>query len=547
MKVGLLLVGLVWASMSFAVVPLTQDQKLSELRQLTDMVKSGYGPYQLKQQTLHLDADQLLAKYAKKAEGLSNLDFYYLLNQFVAEFQDSHFASRLNSDHISYLGFATDRIQGKVLIDDIDTTLLPPKAFPFKPGDEVVSFGGKDINGVLEDLGSYIGSGSHESLLRISAMYLTYRAASTLPPQTGDVVIRIRSQDSGKIGEPVKLTWLQQGGPVEEAGQGWGGSPLKTDFMKLSLRDYFQWVPKVERAYLCSPKTRINPPQGATILMGGDSDPFVAYYYPTPAGNVGYLRMPHYDWGSDAPTRLKQYEWAVYQMEQNTVGLIIDQDHNCGGDIDFLEEIVRLFAEKPFVGVQFQFLASRSDYFTFKGAADEEAEHTLSQMDVGNILATVKTAWMHGDPMTPKISFEGNRVLQPATVHYTKPIIVLADEMSGSGGDAFPALMQGIGRAKILGNRTMGAGGNVVDAGTLNYSGNDIHLTKSLFYHPNGRPIENNGVAPDYPYLPTEYDFMNGYECYEKFYTKKMLELVSAESQGTGFNGAAANADPNCP
>ena len=46
-------------------------------------------------------------------------------------------------------------------------------------------------------------------------------------------------------------------------------------------------------------------------------------------------------------------------------------------------------------------------------------------------------------------------------IAYTKPIMVLVDEMSASGGDAFAATIQDNARGPLLGWRTMGAGGNV--------------------------------------------------------------------------------------
>jgi C-terminal processing protease CtpA/Prc len=157
---------------------------------------------------------------------------------------------------------------------------------------------------------------------------------------------------------------------------------------------------------------------------------------------------------------------------------------------------------------------------------ENEEDNTLGSDATEQVLKAVKTAWLAGNPMTDKISFHGEQMLFPNGVHYTKPIVVLADEMSGSGGDAFPAMLQGMGRAKIVGTRTMGAGGHVVEAAPLSYSNNTVRVTKSLFFHPNGKPIENNGVTPDFQYTPTVNDFMHGYACYRQFYTQRLLDLV---------------------
>src|SRR5690606_28137374 len=90
--------------------------------------------------------------------------------------------------------------------------------------------------------------------------------------------------------------------------------------------------PSVERDFRCSGTTRFAIPENATILM---KEPFVAYYYPSAKGQVGYLRIPHYmpsieDSSSDAfQLRFAKYEYAVSVLEANTVGLVIDQQHNC--------------------------------------------------------------------------------------------------------------------------------------------------------------------------------------------------------------------------
>ena len=185
-----------------------------------------------------------------------------------------------------------------------------------------------------------------------------------------------------------------------------------------------------------------------------------------------------------------------------------------------------LFLREDYLPLQFQFLASKSEYLEFKGWLDSEPPNTLTREFFAETVELVKKHWLLGDFLTPKIAFLGNHKLKPHPRGYTKPIVMLIDEMSGSGGDAFPAMLQGYGRAKLLGTRTMGAGGHVVDAPSLNNSGIQISLTKSLFYRPDGVAVENNGVAPDFPYTITRDDFIYQYRNYQRFYLKKLLELI---------------------
>lgn len=142
------------------------------------------------------------------------------------------------------------------------------------------------------------------------------------------------------------------------------------------------------------------------------------------------------------------------------------------------------------------------------------------------LLKIVSDNWMAGNFMTPKTSFHGSQLVSPSVVHYTKPIIVLIDELSGSGGDAFPSMMKGFGRATLLGTRTMGAGGHVVELPGLNNSQLMVRMTKSLFFRPDGVAVENNGAVPDIDYAITRDDYVYGYKLYREFYTQKLLDLV---------------------
>lgn len=289
---------------------------------------------------------------------------------------------------------------------------------------------------------------------------------------------------------------------------------------------------RMDGSFMCSGITRIHIPKDATKII---EKPFTAYYYPTPKGNIGYLRIPHYSPRSENAndralayaTRLAQYEYAIDVLEKNTVGLIIDQDHNCGGSVDYLEKILSLFMNKPFAALQFELLASKKEYLALKASFDKAPNHTISYKYWESVLKEMKEAWIAGKYLTPKVSFSNDRDYFPNSVAYTKPIIVLIDEMAGSGGDAFPALIQGYGRAKLLGTRTSGLGGHVTRGPDLVFSGISIRMTKSLFFRPDGIAVENNGAAVDIPYTITRDDVMFGFKTYQKFYTEQILKMVA--------------------
>jgi hypothetical protein len=534
---------------SAAARPLTGEEKMRDFEQLISLMKSGYGPLDYKRETQGIDIDALRVRYLPDVTATkTNLEFYYLVNRFVAEFKDSHFSARVPTDYRVSLGFATDLVGDKVLIESVNRDVLPEASFPYDRGDELVSIGGRPVAEAMAEIERYLGLGYQGTTHRLAAMSLPSRSARAMPVVDGAVTVEIRKKDSDSV-STADLTWKTAGvRPVDDEvfeprdlisrsrrpGMSASG---RVDAFDLSIRDLYAdlFGEDAESSYRCSGKTRIKVPEGATIIM---ETPFVAYYHPHPADptvNVGYLRIPHYSPDMDAPagdedptaTRFAQYEYAVSVLEKNTAGLIIDQDHNCGGSVFYLEDVVGLFAASTYDQMQFELLATKAEMLSFKEWVDMIDPHTLLHTDVKETYDLVKASWEQGGSrLTPKIGIRGRRALQPHTVRYTKPVLMLIDELSGSGGDAFPALMQGIGRAKLIGQRTMGAGGHVEEVGPLYFSGETLRLTKSLFYRPDGVPVENNGAVPDFEYAPTAADFAGEYADYQAFYLEKLREML---------------------
>lgn len=126
---------------------LTVEEKTLDFQQLLGRIKSAYGPLDYKKESLNIDIDQLQTQYLRKVQdSKTNDEFYYVINQFVAEFKDSHFAAMTPSNRRSALPFNVDLIQGKVLVDEKNESvpytgaynlqkamkLLTSMEFPFK-------------------------------------------------------------------------------------------------------------------------------------------------------------------------------------------------------------------------------------------------------------------------------------------------------------------------------------------------------------------------------------------------------------------------------
>jgi len=358
-------------------------------------------------------------------------------------------------------------------------------------------------------------------------MLVALRPGSLIPVPKEKMVKMTLQHGTSSITEEVELEWKYSGTPLDEYEDKNLHEENHFAITNLSL-PIDTW--EMERKFRCSGITRIAIPKDATMIM---EKPFVAYYYPSAKGNLGYLRIPEYypvNENTDEEEfelRYKQYQYAINMLEKNTVGLVIDQDHNCGGSVEYLEKMVGLFMDHPYAPQGFRFRASKRFFLDIEKWLKETDEHTLEHEELLIIQKDVKDAWERGDFLTTFTNFRGVTLLEPDhDVHYSKPILMLIDELSGSGGDAFPSLMQGYGRAKLFGTRTMGAGGNVTTEASLNYSGITLRMTRSLFYRPDGVEVENNGAVPNFNYTITRDDFVYQYLGYRAAYTQKLLEML---------------------
>ncbi|OFZ30517.1 MAG: hypothetical protein A2622_08955 [Bdellovibrionales bacterium RIFCSPHIGHO2_01_FULL_40_29] len=506
---------------------LTVEEKTLDFQQLIGRIKASYGPLEYKKESLGIDIDVLQAHYLRQIqESKSNTEFYYLIAQFVAEFQDSHFAAILPSNKSSVLPFTVEWIQGKVYIDEVTKSLMDSEKFPFKKGDELISIGGIATADLLKEIMPYIGEGNDKTLKHLATWMLTSRSSARLPTLSGATTVEVQPTGKTEILSH-QFEWIIKGeDPIEM------GHPSVSFFNKISIHDKIATMIgneiNTERKFICSGDSRITIPENATVIS---KTPFVSYYYPTTKGPIGYVRIPHYaPRGTDARLGIEQYisqyTKVISIMEQNTVGLVIDQDHNCGGYVELVNRMVGLFMDKPYHPMYFKLVANKENYLDYQKFTNETDKLTTWYDNAMKVLTLLKDFWQRGERTTSFTTLDGEEWAQPNLVRYTKPVVMLIDEMSGSGGDAFPSLMQGYGRAKLIGSRTMGAGGHVTQNSPLNYSQITVSMTRSLFFRPDGVPVENNGAAPDYPYEITLEDFMGGYKNYRAFYEAKLLEMV---------------------
>lgn len=217
--------------------------------------------------------------------------------------------------------------------------------------------------------------------------------------------------------------------------------------------------------------------------------------------------------------------------------LVIDQTHNPGGQLLYAEGLASIFADRQMRGLVNFLHADRMWLNTFAEVlSGPEKKGELRRIwELGYRL--VEEAYDAGLSLTryPISVGDTPEFIAPASFVWTKPVLVLTDELAGSCGDIFPLLMKGNGRAKLFGKRTIGLGGNVEEVVRLPSSQAVVRLTRGHFvlYRPDGEYdlddlVENNGVTPDIEYSHTIEDFRAGYVGYAKKFSDAAVELTKA-------------------
>jgi hypothetical protein len=135
--------------------------------------------------------------------------------------------------------------------------------------------------------------------------------------------------------------------------------------------------------------------------------------------------------------------------------------------------------------------------------------------------------WNAGRKLTNPYFLMGVDHINPAPVHYSKPILFMVNQLDFSGGDFFPAIMQDNKRATIFGTRTAGAGGYVNDIQIPNDVGIDtFRCTESIAERVDQNRIENLGVKPDIDYAMTDSDYSQNYVSYVAAIQKALMDLT---------------------
>lgn len=535
-----------------AIRPLNQDEKASDFDQLLQMFKTYYGPYNYKEKRFGFSIEKTILDLKTQAmTAQTDEEFMGYVMKASAAFRDGHVQFVIENSASNIMRYKIpinlSFIEGKAIVADLKDDFA--KWTGIKQGDEVLSIDGKTPAEILQLILRYRRSAEDLSdKAMIIYAFLRPSYMTDLVPSSSLSSITFKSAD-GKV-STIEAPWetesYSQGlnGIVRPQGLNWY-APFAEDF-NATVDAHRGQMGQVNPIFL-NKKTQekykfvqVFPSSESLKQEGlkGDEKPGIyAALYRHSGKTILLLRSSTYSPKDYSPSvYMKAYSALIKEYQDLADVMVLDQTHNPGGS--FCADFYNLFAKENDVQAVEQVRADRkwvNDlYVTWP---QEDAGPDGSPWDIKLLQswgAIVEKAYDKGDFLAePFALFTGSKYAVKKSANWSKPMLVLIDELAGSCGDIFPMLVKANKRAQLFGQKTMGLGGNVEEVGQLNHSRIKIRMTRGMYspYRPDGKYVdtdfaENNGIAPDIEYAHTVEDFRKGYVNYIKLFSDKAAELV---------------------
>jgi hypothetical protein len=568
------------SGLEHAATPL-QKMMLRTLDQVAAVYTEHYAPIEWKQRQMGVDLKKEYHQAREKilaTPDITQRQFQAILARFVAATRDYHASIQFAATEKATLPITIVSAEGKYYLGYINREALPEAAFPFQVGDEVVEFGGKPVAQAVAALSEVPNTAQTDA--RLAEMHLTgrsRRSASEVPQ--GDVVLKIKSAD-GAV-KDATLTWkytaeaVPQDVPVRDGGVGTetadGSDWHLPDFQAAAKAAFRKVLSKLipsmahprsgefaslasdnaENGFALGGKNSFVPALGQIVWQlppqVAERMPFKAYIYKNEQGqNIGYIRVSDFSGDEQAAALFAKL---IQVFEKKTDGLVIDQVNNPGGSLFYMYALLSMLTSKPLNVPTHRMIVDENDAVWAADALQQLADggthdaeesvlaESMDGMDADEketmsgmkryaefILSELKA----GRRLTePTALFGISQIAPHSQVRYTKPLVVLVNELDFSCADFFPAILQDNKRAVIFGVRTSGAGGAVKSMEIPNQQGiAGVHYTWTFAQRPGGWPIENLGVTPDAAYEITAQDLKQGFSGYAKALNGVLAKLL---------------------
>lgn len=546
---------------SNALRPVTSDEALTDYDEMVSEFRTLYGALERKQQLYGFSFDDYASEMRTKLAAASGEgEILGVFNQFIAQFEDAHLSilngTPADDSYAFTLPLLVMPIENTYVVYWVDPTLQNP---PVARGDELLAIDGMPAGRAVQRFAGYDGASNDEFLAHLAANYLTQRPVylSDDLKDGQSVTLTLRAVQGRK--RNVQLTWHQTPHvlpPIPASGEhrrtGFSlsarkvandellelGSPVPF-FMTQQVVDAYGMHTGVVPSALAVQQFNVNP--GLV-----QSPPYNAYVYTYNDTRILLLRLgdyqPSYDNATIEQAITANLNWIralLFDQASQVDGLVVDQTHNPGGDLEFTQDILSLLAKSAVPGIVQKQHGDRVWIQAYLDAAQQirassQEKDPAEAVKLEALAHQVDDAYSNGVALTDPIQFpEIPDTITPDPSGWSKPVVLLADEMSASCADMVPLVVKADGLGTVFGARTLGAGGTVETVAFLPNTNYGLYLSRGLTTvldpsgaYPDSRFIEDHGVTPDVEYAHTLADFRAGYVAYVRAFSDAMVAAV---------------------
>lgn len=515
-----------------------QSEALNLLGWFHTQFQQAYEPKDIKNRIFGWDLEEQTVDARDQILANVNDDIGTYQKIFRGYFKSAHdyhvriFFARNDS---STLPFRIQHARGRYFIGEIDRASISFADFPFYVGDEVVSFDGLDMSQAIAREEEEVRAISNPATDKtMAALHLTLELGSNLE------IVR-----QGKVTVGVLP---QRGGVAQEVSLNWNYKPPTVAASNSVYMDR-AGVP-MSLSPVVGPKDGPLPNLGETIWQNDPTALFRAYIFKLGHHHqIGFIRIPTM---AGDQSHIDEFARLVTIMQARTSALVIDQTNNQGGQSFYTYALTSYLIQKPVATPLFR----QSIYPDLTQINSQQKQLIGESASLTDLIKNLGPANFFGYPISWALAgdllkfdsdylansnaglalfgpqFRQLKTVRPASDNgattYSKPILMLTDELDYSWADMWPAFLQDIGRVSLFGAQTAGAGGNN-DTGTVPANSFGIaswSLAISTMVRRDGSYLENNGAKPDFPYSITVRDMRENYVDYIRGVRKALWEIL---------------------
>jgi hypothetical protein len=501
--------------------------------------------------------DALVRDYRSRVKHARNeAEYRGIFQEFISRFRDAHvsLSAELVNDasHAFRLPVSVMPIENTFVVYNVGEAAKDA----VKIGDEVLAIDGKSPQALLTDFLKYVGTPNDLSSAHIAAARLTSRSIFLSKGIKAGQTAKLHLRGADGAERDAVLTWtevphlLPPLAPPPQAGKSGPHTTIAASSMaaevttaelsKMGARVPFYMTDAVKAALGITAEVKPSAAALAKFNLTPEAAAQVNYFAATYAQGgkkVLLFRMPDYE-PTDAAASLN-YIRALFDDQKDQVdALVFDETHNPGGSVDFAFGVVSLLAKSTVNSMVQEMHGDRLWIQSFADAANQVAQANPNDPLAAALTADahlVDDAYSAHKPLSVPIPmFAVNPTLDPDAAHWTKPFVMLTDELSVSCADFVPLLVQANGLAPLFGQRTMGGGGNVEQVATLTNTQAQLSISRGLGtvfdptgQYPDSRFIEDNGVTPDVSYSHTLADYRAGYVAYVNAFNATLKQQLA--------------------